>query len=251
MKGVCRHHSPHGEKATDRTVRLCTPSSSATQTHAPPAALDGAHNRTVLSLLHVARQRPDGSQAAHHTLSVWPANVATCSISRGPARERSAGEGAALGADGDAFTSPSPPPPPRPRKENISTRYHARLWKCQESGNHFDLVYEEEERAAKFLEFQPSKNRRPDHTWRKADWPRWMTSSASDRNKPVSGQRGNGTLPYPSPPPLSDARLHYRRPRRCVSRARGARRSTPTPREAQRRQTQARQTAGNTKWRIS
>jgi hypothetical protein len=128
---VCGH-SPHGDHATVRTVRLCTPSSSATVTHAPPAAREGAHSRTVLSLLHVARHRPWGSHATHHTRPLWPSNVSSQTISiSAPSlhRSSSAAATALLGAVaaaaevpgvGDGAASPPPPPPrPRPRKESM------------------------------------------------------------------------------------------------------------------------------------
>ena len=125
--------APHGDHATERTVRLCTPSSSATVTHAPPAAREGAHRRTVLSEEHVARDRPWGSHATHHTRSVWPSSVACSEISTASAPARfdagASGRGAADdGSEADPTPPDSPPPLPRPRNESIAPR--RALWRA-------------------------------------------------------------------------------------------------------------------------
>ena len=108
---------PQGDHATDRTVRLCTPSSSATVTHAPPAAREGAHRRAVRSEEHVARNRPCGSHATHHARSVCPSSVASSVMDTEDAPERSDVEGSASMSAGSFSETP-----PLPRNDSIVPR---------------------------------------------------------------------------------------------------------------------------------
>ena len=108
---------PQGDHATDRTVRLCTPSSSATVTHAPPAAREGAHRRAVRSDEHVARNRPCGSHATHHARSVCPSSVASSVMDTEDASDRSDVEGSA-----SMSAASFPELPPLPRNDSIVPR---------------------------------------------------------------------------------------------------------------------------------
>lgn len=105
---------PQGDHATDRTVRLCTPSSSATVTHAPPAAREGAHRRAVRSEEHVARNRPCGSHATHHARSVCPSSVASSVMDTEDASDRSDVEGSAS-MSAASFSEA----PPLPRNDSM------------------------------------------------------------------------------------------------------------------------------------
>mmetsp|Transcript_12150 Transcript_12150/g.43781 ORF Transcript_12150/g.43781 Transcript_12150/m.43781 type:complete len:270 (-) Transcript_12150:882-1691(-) len=89
---------PHGDHDTCRTVRLCTPSSSATVTQFPPAAALCDHSRHVLSEDVDARHRPRGSHCIPQTRSSWPSSSATSSIVTALASEKSGGADGGGGA---------------------------------------------------------------------------------------------------------------------------------------------------------